>query len=152
MTILVIADRGYESFNSMAHIQKKGWFFLIRVKDGINGIKNGLDLPATDCFDTDICLKLTRKQTNEAKELLKDKNHYRFISATQPFDYLPLKNKNKWSHSIYELKFRIVRFPISEGVYETIVTNLDSTNYSSDELKKLYATRWGIMQISAYGR
>ena len=40
----------------------------------------------------------------------------------------------------------------SEGVYETIVTNLDSTNYSSDELKKLYATRWGIMQISAYGR
>ena len=29
------------------------------------------------------------------RELLKDKNHYRFISATQPFDYLPLKNKNK---------------------------------------------------------
>lgn len=84
---------GYESFNSMAHIQEKGWFFLIRVKDGVNGIKNGLDLPATDCFDTDICLKLTRKQTNEVKELLKDKNHYRFISATQPFDYLPLKNK-----------------------------------------------------------
>ena len=24
---LVIADRGYESFNSMAHIQEKGWFF-----------------------------------------------------------------------------------------------------------------------------
>ena len=44
----------------------------------------------------------------------------------------------------YELKFRIVRFPISEGVYETIVTNLDRTNYSSDELKKLYAARWGI--------
>ena len=141
---LVIADRGYESFNSMAHIQKKGWFFLIRVKDGINGIKNGLDLPATDCFDTDICLKLTRKQTNEVKELLKDKNHYRFISATQPFDYLPLKNKKSDPTVFYELKFRIVRFPISEGVYETIVTNLDRTNYSSDELKKLYATRWGI--------
>ena len=36
---LVIADRGYESYNSMAHIQEKGWFFLIRIKDGINGIK-----------------------------------------------------------------------------------------------------------------
>ena len=141
---LVIADRGYESFNSMAHIQEKGWFFLIRVKDGINGIKNGLDLPATDCFDTDICLKLTRKQTNEVKELLKNKNHYRFISATQPFDYFPLKNKKSDPTVFYELKFRIVRFPISEGVYETIVTNLDRTNYSSDELKKLYATRWGI--------
>ena len=86
------------------------------------------------------------------KELLKDKNHYRFISATQPFDYLPLKNKKSDPTIFYELKFRIVRFPISEGVYETIVTNLDRTNYSSDELKKLYATRWGIMQISAYGR
>ncbi len=29
--ILAIADRGYESFNSMAHIQEKGWCFLIRV-------------------------------------------------------------------------------------------------------------------------
>ena len=31
---LVIADRGYESYNNMAHIQEKGWCFLIRVKDG----------------------------------------------------------------------------------------------------------------------
>lgn len=77
---LVIADRGYESFNSMAHIQEKGWFFLIRVKDGNNGIKQGLDLPETGCFDINISLKLTRKKTNEVKELLKDKNHYRMVS------------------------------------------------------------------------
>lgn len=31
---LVIADRGYESYNNMAHIQEKGWYFLIRIKDG----------------------------------------------------------------------------------------------------------------------
>lgn len=29
---IVIADRGYESFNSMAHIQEKSWFFLIRLQ------------------------------------------------------------------------------------------------------------------------
>ena len=28
-----IADRGYESFNYMAHVQEKGWFFLFRFKD-----------------------------------------------------------------------------------------------------------------------
>lgn len=56
---LVIADRGYESFNSMAHIQEKNGFFLFRVKDGLNGIKNGLDLPETDRFDINISLKLT---------------------------------------------------------------------------------------------
>ena len=73
---LVIADRGYESFHSMAHIQEKGWFFLIRVKDGNHGIKQGLNLPKSECFAIDISLKLTRKKTNEVKELLKYKNHY----------------------------------------------------------------------------
>jgi hypothetical protein len=28
--VLVIADRGYESYNVFAHIMKKGWKFLIR--------------------------------------------------------------------------------------------------------------------------
>ena len=141
---LVIADRGYESFNNMAHIQEKGWFFLIRVKDGINGIKGGLDLPETDSFDVDISLKLTRKKTNAVKKLFKDKNHYRSISSTQPFDYLPLKNKKSDPVIFYELKFRIVRFPISDDSYETIITNLDSKRYTLSELKKLYAARWGI--------
>ena len=36
---LIIADRGYESYNSMAHIQEKGWYFLIRIKDGHGSIK-----------------------------------------------------------------------------------------------------------------
>ncbi|WP_410494966.1 transposase [Cellulosilyticum sp. ST5] len=128
----------------MAHIQEKGWFFLIRVKDGINGIKNGLDLPKTDCFDIDISLKLTRKKTNAVKELFKDKNHYRSVSSAQPFDYLPLKNKKSEPAKFYELHFRIVRFPISETSYETIVTNLNSEKYPPDEVKKLYASRWGI--------
>ncbi len=59
---LVIADRGYESYNDMAHIQEKGWFFLIRIKDGRNGIKMGLELPRRNEFDLDVSLKLTRKR------------------------------------------------------------------------------------------
>ena len=141
---LIIADRGYESFNSMAHIQEKGWFFLIRVRDGNNGIKQGLDLPESDCFDVNISLKLTRKKTNAVKELLKDKNHYRMVSSTQPFDFLPLKNKKAEPTRFYELNFRIVRFPISEDIYETVVTNLDEDRYPAIEIKKLYASRWGL--------
>ena len=141
---LVIADRGYESYNNMAHIQEKGWFFLIRIKDGKKGIKEGLDLPKYDEFDVDISLKLTRKQTNEIKELLKDKNHYRFLPKATQFDYLPEKSRKADSVQFYELKFRIVRFKITEDTYETVLTNLDSTSYSPEALKKLYATRWGI--------
>lgn len=49
---LIVADRGYESYNLMAHIQEKGWKFLIRIKDIYSsGIAFGLELPDTDEFD-----------------------------------------------------------------------------------------------------
>ena len=70
---LVVADRGYESYNNMAHIQEKGWYFLIRIKDGKNGIKQGLDLPDSDEFDEKINLQLTRKQ-KKRKNYSKEKN------------------------------------------------------------------------------
>ena len=141
---LVIADRGYESYNNLAHIQEKGWFFLIRIKDGNYGIKNGFDLPNEDCFDQSIVLNLTRKQTKEAKEILKDRNHYRCISHTSPFDYLPQYSRKADPLVFYTLRFRMVRFKISEDTYETVVTNLPSDKYPPEELKKLYASRWGI--------
>ena len=141
---LVIADRGYESYNNLAHIQEKGWYFLIRIKDGNYGIKNGFDLPNEDCFDQSIVLNLTRKQTNEVKELLKDRNNYRCISHSSPFDYLPQYSRKADPLIFYTLKFRIVRFKISEDTYETIITNLPADNYSPEDLKKLYASRWGI--------
>ena len=31
--VIVIADRGYECYNNFAHIQEKGWKYVIRVKD-----------------------------------------------------------------------------------------------------------------------
>lgn len=71
---LVIADRGYESYNNLAHIQEKGWLFLFRIKDGACGIKNGFELPEENLYDIKIELNLTRKQTNTTKELFKDKN------------------------------------------------------------------------------
>ena len=67
----------------MAHIQEKGWFFLILIKDDINGIKNDVVLPETYCFDMNISLKLTRKKTNEVKELLKYKDANLSISVTE---------------------------------------------------------------------
>ena len=60
---------------------------MIHVKDGKTGIKDGLLLPEENEFDVDICLKLVRKQTNQIKELLKDKNKYRFIPHNTSFDY-----------------------------------------------------------------
>lgn len=141
---LLMADRGYESYNNLAHIQEKGWYFLFRIKDGEKGIRQGLSLPDEDSYDISFELNLTRKQTKEVKELIKDKNHYRWIPSNVVFDYLPRKNQKSDSVKFYKLSFRIVRFPISDGTNETIITNLPIDKYPAEEIKKLYASRWGI--------
>lgn len=64
---------------------------------------------------------------------------FRFLPGTARFDYLPLKS-NEW----YSLSFRIVRFPIGDDFFETIITNLDATSFPPEKLQKLYAMRWGI--------
>ena len=141
---LLIADRGYEGYNVMAHIQEKGWFFLIRIQDVLNsnGIAAGLDLPNAEEFDFYVDLSLTTKQTNEVKQFLKHKNQFKHL--TKSFDYLPQQNRKHDPAIFYKLPFRIVRFKISEGSYETVVTNLDSLSFPALELKKLYHMRWGI--------
>lgn len=142
--VLLLADRGYEAYNNLAHIQEKGWSFLIRIKNAKAGIASGLDLPDSNEFDIPFHLMLTNKQTNDVKELLKDKKHYKFIPSKGRFDYLPSKSRKADPTRFYNLNFRIVRFPISESTCETIITNLDKDEFPIQEIKRLYAMRWGI--------
>ena len=137
---IVIADRGYESFNNLAHLQEKGWYFLIRIKNGSGGIASGLDLPGSDEFDMSVSLKLSNKQSNVMKSLYKYRNHYKYIASNTTFDFLPSKNRKHDPVPIYTLYFRILRLKISDSSYETLLTNLD---FPTDELKSLYACRWG---------
>lgn len=141
---IVLADRGYESYNCFAHIQEKGWKFLFRVKDGTGGIVSGLVLPNTEEFDVNFELKLTRKQTNAMKELLKDRNQYKKLKNYHDFDYLPAKNRKHEETKIYHLRIRVVRIKLNDKSIETIITNLDTDDFPPDEIKTLYAKRWGI--------
>ena len=140
-----IADRGYESYNNMAHIQQIGQFFLFRIKD-INGhgILQGLDLPDNDEFDFPVSLTLTNKQSNLTKSLCKDRNHFRFVPSTSTFDFLPVKSKYAEPPSFFNLVFRIVRVEVIPGKYEVLITNLPADSFSSEKLKYLYSLRWGI--------
>lgn len=142
---ILLADRGYEGYNNMAHLQEKGWKYLIRIKDGSRGIASGLALPAVDEFDLRVDLLLTRRQTKDVKALCSTyPNHYRWIPSTVTFDYLPTANRKHDPLSFYKLSFRIVRFKLSEKSFETVVTNLPADVFPSAELKLLYARRWGI--------
>ena len=135
-----IADRGYENYNIFAHANEKGVFYLIRVKDLLsNGIVSSFkdQLPQNQMsFDESVSVTLTRKQTNKVKE---NPRKYRIIMKATPFDYLDL-HFNKF----YDLKMRIVRFPISDDTYESIITNLPPEDFSSKDIKELYHMRWGI--------
>ncbi|HFU4518054.1 TPA: IS4 family transposase [Streptococcus suis] len=139
---LVIMDRGYESYNVMAHGQEKNWSYIIRIRDGNSSIKSSFKLPDTPCFDEKFDLNICRKQTNEMRELYRDfPNQYHFLPHNASFDFLPSSSRKSDPVQSYELHFRMVRLEIKPGFFETLVTN---TDYSPEKLKDLYAYRWGI--------
>lgn len=136
---ILIADRNYEAYNGIAHIEKKGWKYLIRIRD-----TTGMIRPfhfKSDC-DLDVwkAITLTRKQTNAFKRMkADDPARYRCLPNSSPFDFIDLHD-NKY----YDLNVRFVRFRISDDTYETVITNLPSDEFSPAERKHLYNLRWGI--------
>lgn len=134
---IAIADRGYESYNNFAHLERKGWNYVIRVKDlDSNGILSGLRLPSGGEFDQDVHLTLTKKQTKEVKA---HPELYKFVPSTSTFDFLDLQE-----NLFYPISFRVVRFVLPSGAYETVITNLSATDFPPDEIKFIYNMRWGI--------
>lgn len=133
-----IGDRGYCSYNNMAHVMKKGLFFLFRTKDiHSKGLVGNFDFPDTDSFDITVNVTLVRSHKKEI--LVKEGFYKRFVDAAASFDYLAYG-----SLDTYDLSFRIVRFPIADGSYECIVTNLPSGEFPPERIKLLYYTRWAI--------
>ncbi|WP_455716974.1 IS4 family transposase [Anaerosporobacter sp.] len=136
---IFIVDRGYEAYNNLAHVIEKGEFFLFRSKDiNSSGILSGSKdkLPTTEKFDTTLSLILTRKWTNE---VLNHPEVYRRFRNKDSFEFLDLDE-----HAYYYMNLRVLRFPISETEYECVITNLPAEDFTADEIKKLYAMRWGI--------
>lgn len=138
---IYIADRGYESYNNLAHVQEKEQYFLIRIKDiHSTGIVSGLPLPTTDEFDTSFSLNLTRKQSKN----IKGNSNFKYISHSTPFDFLPSSCRKNIPLLPYQLNLRLVRIKLSNDKYELLVTNLNFENFSSSDLKQLYSMRWGV--------
>ena len=132
---IVIADRGYEAYNTIAHLENKGLKYVIRIKTTA-GIAQKFNIPADKETDFTADILLTRRQTNEVKS---NPEIYRYLAPFSTFDFLP-----KGSKDTYSLKFRIIRIRISENNYETLVTNLRDDEFSSDDIKNIYKIRWGI--------
>ena len=63
-----IGDRGYASYNNMAHVIEKGQYFLFRTKDTASrGMAAGLGLPDTDTFDETVTVTIVRSRSKKSE-------------------------------------------------------------------------------------
>ena len=93
-------------------------------------------------LDRDITFEVTTTNTKEDRE----KGRY-FIytgskrnKANSPNTYI-----RQWDFpSPYTQSFRVVRFLLDSGEYETIATSLPREKFPPEEIKKIYYMRWGI--------
>lgn len=137
---IILADRGYAALNLIEHINRKDNVdYLFRCKnDYISEIKK---LPMTE-LDKEISFELRTTQTNEDKEAYRSKKA-KYISGKSKFG--KYKKSKAWDfESPYRITLRVVRFQLSTGEYETIITSLDRFRFPIERIKELYHLRWGV--------
>lgn len=136
---LIIADRGYEAYNLLAHcIEKANTDFLIRVKQNHSAMREIAKLPMCE-LDCSISFTITTTQTNEDKQ-----NHYIFLQVPKKSKPGSKTRRARWDFpSPYTMHLRIVRFQLDTGEFETIATSLPGT-FTIEDIKELYHRRWGI--------
>jgi len=135
---IYMGDRGYCSYNNMAHVIEKGQFFLFRSKDVLSkGLVRNFNLPEEGTFDRIVTVTLVRSHSK--KITVPDGSFRRFVDKASSFDYL-----GYGSDGTYTLSFRVVRLELSDGSFECLVTNLPENEFPPERLKRLYNARWGI--------
>ena len=133
-----IGDRGYCSYNNMAHVVDQGQYFLFRTKDiQSKGLVGNFEFPETESFDIDVAVTLTRSHSRKIP--IPPGTYRRFIDQASAFDFIKYG-----SHDTYTLAFRIVRVPIGDGSCECIVTNLPREEFPPERLKALCHRRWPV--------
>lgn len=135
---IYIGDRGYCSYNNIAHVMEKKQYFLFRSKDVLSkGILKNLGLPTEGEFDESVTITLRRRQSG--KHIFPEETQSRFIGKDISFDYMEYG-----SDDAYAMSFRCVRIKLSGGSYECLVTNLPENEFPPQRLADLYFTRWKI--------
>ena len=143
-TILLL-DRGYESYNTIAHLQQvDNLYFVLRVKQDKAALRPVRGLPMEE-LDRELSWTITTRQTNQAKE-----NGWIFLQtgSKKGKKNSPNTRITRWDFGAihpeaYPMTCRAVRFMLDSGEYETLLTNLPE-EFSISEMKELYHMRWRI--------
>ena len=131
---ILIADRGYASYNMYTFAEENHIKYIIRSKEcNVFSLLEGCDLAYDYDFDYKISLQLTNRAN---KTTISQPKVYKYVN-TRRFRYF---NEN----GFYPITFRVVRITLGEGSYEYLFTNLPREEFDTTALKELYHLRWGI--------
>ena len=118
--IIYIMDRGYFSLSMMYHLISEGKKFVIRLKTSF--------------------LKKEQKLMKSDDEIVEIKYQYDRIRS--------YKDKDEEFYNYYEngntMSLRFVNIVLPTCEVETIMTNLDLKEFTTEDIKKIYRLRWGI--------
>lgn len=131
---IIVGDRGYVSYKAMATFNETGQKYVIHSKDidCPSSILHRHGLPAAE-FDRTVTVSLTRSNV-----LYKSSpSSYALVASSSDFPFLKSYNRGT-----YELTFRVVRFMLDNGCYESLVTNLSEKEMPLEAMKDLYHLRW----------
>ena len=140
-TFIITADRGYESYDLIFHLELRKFCYVLRVKapDTPTSILSTFvdELPMDqDEFDVTVKRFFTDKYTNEMKDR-PQVYHYMNPHKNIPH-FAPLLDNR---HLVY-LAFRVVKLKSPSGSFEYLITNLPYT-FDTEDIRACYHWRWG---------
>lgn len=135
---IFIADRGYITLNTLAHLQENNRYFLIRAKNPSSAASFLKDIIVPDVSsDTYLKVGISRSAKNRQKSHF---DAFKYMRPDRKFDFIPVEDKT----SVYVLNLRFTCLDIGNGSYEYLVSNLPTDVFSAEDLKDLYWKRWSI--------
>lgn len=136
---LIIADRGFEGYNMIAHLlEKPNVDFLIRVKQSRSAMREVAKLPMLELScDISFSICITQKNTDKANK------NYVFLQVPKKLKPGSKTRRGRWDFgNYYPMKFRICRFLLDSGEFETVATSLPHS-FTPEDIRALYHMRWG---------
>ncbi|MBQ0059623.1 MAG: IS4 family transposase [Lachnospiraceae bacterium] len=139
--IIITADRGYESYDSIFHCLLLGFGFVFRMKapDSCTSILSSFscDLP-DDQGEFDV---ITRRFLTDSKNKIIKQQDDVYVYMN-PNKNIPHFYKLLRKH-IYVLTLRVVKVKTGDNSFEYLVTNLPYSEFSTDDIRDIYHLRWG---------
>ena len=138
---IITADRGYESYDLIAHLREKGLRFVLRAKDYTtpSSLLAFYKEEYPDSPEFDVTIKRFISNSKD-REILDNPSIYKYVKPAKDLPHIKFREES----GLYYLQFRVVRIEIREGVYECLITNLPAWEFPKEKLKEIYHLRWGI--------